>query len=231
VKRDSRRKNSGFAARILVLVSGLLMAGCGSSALSRPTKPFYYQAEEAQRPCSASTFLPEPEARELLEGPPPANWHTVLDRPGAMFSNSEDVEVRLHAGTSSKVTLQPIVFHVHAHQRPPGMVFAANCPWRRPQYPVTRPTFVEEQGKASVHYPQPRISGEVRFPWTVTLHKPTTLYIYTESPNCHCTWTAAIPWRSGSKRGTIDLRPDKGEFRITYSGGVPSHFAGFEEWE
>lgn len=186
-----------------------------------PSRPITYSVRETKQPCIGGSYLPEHAARSLLDRPPPKSWHSVQDDPLAVFANSDTVQVTIRSGYEDAVILEGIHFEVKKGRRPPGLTFYRSCVFRASGNVL----------EAALDSSPPELSGEVGFPWSVSLEKPLTLYVVARSLECHCRWRAKIPWRSDGARGVLEISEGGKAFEVTFSGGMNAYVAGKDGWE
>ena len=197
--------------------------------------PIGYSVEEQSPNCFSGTFLPEDAAEEVLAQPAdPAVELMKLD-PAAAAAGRDMVQVAIQGESEREVTLTGIEFRVESSPPPEGSAFYFPCG----DALVGRALVVDldtvppqitassaEVGETLGTYQGRPISRPIRFPWTVSLTDPLLLHIIGTTDRCHCTWTAEIPWVSGSKRGVISVDNEGEGFRVISPSDADSYGAG-----
>jgi hypothetical protein len=203
--------------------------------------PISWSVEEMSTECFGSTFLPGEAAREALGHPPPADWKAFEETPGAAPANRDLIQVAIQGETERKVTLTGIRFHVKRASRPDGVTFGNPCGG-----PLTGRAMVvdldedppkiiasSEEVGANVSFSREGRSPDskpIRFPWTVSVTDPLLLEIVASSERCYCTWTAEIPWVSGSKRGVIPIDSDGSGFTVAAGTDLDGYTNSSGSW-
>ncbi len=153
------------------------------------------------------------------------------------------VNVSIQGESIRPVTLTGIQFHVQREPRPPGALFVDPCggptTGRAIVFSVDQgpPEILESNVLPNVYLGSaayggtPDAEGEtkpIRFPWTVSLTDPLLLkLIAITKSSCYCSWTAEIPWVSGSKQGIIQVDNEGEGYRLTGSRGAQhSYYPG-----
>lgn len=203
--------------------------------------PITYSVAAKTTECFAGTFLPSEIANEVLEKKPPLDWRLIENQFGAVPVGRDPVEVDIQGESERKVTLIGIEFHVHKLRRPRGMVFYDPCGGPtigrslEVDLDATPPRVVasssEVEGMPTTK-PYPRLHMRpIRFPWTVSLTDPLLLEISANTKHCYCTWTADIPWVSGSMRGVIHIDDEGKGFTVADDAGLVSYGRFSGNWQ
>src|SRR5262249_52118743 len=136
------------------------------------------------------------------------------------------------------VTLTGIEFHVNRQPIPAGASFAFPC--GGPGYGRSIVVDLDREPPRIVRSNEDTHGmlgselndrGEpkpIRFPWVVSLTEPLLLYVMATTKSCYCTWSARIPWVSGSQRGAIVLDEGTGGLKVVGEGAFPSYLPSFE---
>jgi hypothetical protein len=203
---------AGWRAWAAVAAAALL-AGCGGDADSGP--PFTVTESQVRAECMTGTFVPEGPGFQLLEDPPPQDWHRIENAPKAMDAERGAILLTLRPRAGEKeVTLTGIEFHVsNLGLRPVGTVLYRPC--KRQLSGAALETDLDgykheisasaESAPLRVGFHLPRQAKPIRFPWTVSLSKPLHLYLVVQARDIYCRWTASLSWTSGSSQGTIQV--------------------------
>jgi hypothetical protein len=247
--RSSRRKwLIGVATAVLIGGLTAVAAGLGERAVDAiPTEGpalLSYGMEEQGTECGASTYLPNAKAGATLERTPPYSieeWELFRRQPGAAYAGSDLVQVSIQGESARKVTLTGIEFEVVRQEREDGATFSAACgdPLRgrglQVDLEADPPRIVSSnetlEGIVTASPSENVDTSPISFPWTVSIRDPLLLYILATARSCDCTWSARIPWVSGSKKGTIQIDNGGAGFRAVGSEGLAAYTSTGESWE
>jgi hypothetical protein len=226
---------SGIGSKVADRVTGSDQSPPSKRAPSRP--PVSYSAIEVSGGCD-SMFLPLQEAKVVLQAAAPTDWSIVERKPGALFANTDSVQVSVQGESARTITLTGITFAVTRLQRPSGTAFYANCGGPATGRSVeanldkTPPQIVESSadrnGIAGLKSSNGHLlTRPITFPWTVSLTDPLLLYVNVKTNDCYCVWRATIPWVSGGQFGTIHVDNHGKGYRVVYSRGLQGYQPGF----
>ncbi|HEX7279755.1 MAG TPA: hypothetical protein VF255_09050 [Solirubrobacterales bacterium] len=237
--RKLRKWAAGGIGAVVLAGAVAFASGLGNRAAESVGKsesaPISYSVEELSPACFSAVFLPEDAAQEVLGDPAdPAVELMKLD-PAAAAAGAGMVQVAVQGESERKVTLTGIEFDVEKAPLPDGAVFDFPCGDATVGRviavdldavpPQITASSAEVGGSLGTFEGRP-LSRPIRFPWTVSLTDPLLLRVIATTDRCYCTWTAEIPWVSGSKRGVISV-DDKGEgFRVINPEDVDSYGVG-----
>lgn len=216
---------AAIGVALVAVVIVLVVSGSGSS----PSQPFTYSVKEARLPCSGGSFFPGKTAQHFLDQPPPKNWSVVQSHPGAVFANSELVELQIHAGSADAVTLDSVRFHIERRKRPDGVTLYPGCFEQLSGWLMVA-EFDQSHPKAIIYNHEDPEEKVVPLPWKVSLEEPFEILIQPNTSHCYCVWTAEIPWSSGSDHGVIRIAEGEKPFEVTFTGGMPAHSAEDNGW-
>lgn len=229
-----------------IVIAGLsaFAAGLGSTEANRVTAPatLSYSITQVSEECGSGIYLPNAPSSQLLRKPPPTHWATVESQPHAADFSQSTVQVAIQGESERTVTLTGIRFNVKRTPLPTGAVFEEPCGGPT----VGRAVVVDLDASpprvvASSSDPE-AIPGSVapngmkvkpiEFPWTVSLTEPLLLLVIAATDSCYCTWSAELPWVSGSRQGTI-LVNKRGVEGFAVAGGenLISHYYLDGQWQ
>lgn len=237
--RKLRKWIGGVIGTILLAAAVAFAGGLGNKAAEgvgdSEIAPISYSVEEQSTHCFSDTFLPESAAHEVLEKKADPGVELMKLDPAAAAVERDMVQVAIQGESERKVTLTGIEFHVESSPAPEGSTFSFPCGSAL----VGRALVVDldtvppritassaEVGETLGTYEGRPISQPIRFPWTVSLTDPLLLHIIGTTDRCYCTWTAEIPWVSGSKRGVIRVDNEGEGFRVISKDDVESYGVG-----
>jgi hypothetical protein len=202
-----------------------------------------YGQEEMGDECGVSTYLPTAKALQTIERDPPFEldeWAQFRHQPGAAYAGSDLVRVSIQGESARTITLTGIEFDVSRRERTDGMTFSAACgdalrgrglqvdldsdPPRILTSSETTEGIVTAAPSESVD------TSPISFPWTVSLTDPLLLYVLATSRSCDCTWTARIPWVSGSEKGFIKVDNNGAGYRVVGSDGLAAYTTTGTGW-
>jgi hypothetical protein len=228
-----RRWVVGIAVLVLIAVAVALVGGLGSSAKQPP--PFSVTDSEVRAECLTGTFVPDPPAVELVQNPPPSNWRSVENLPGATAAEKMAVKVTVKPDEAGeKLTLTGVKIDVISNSRPVGTVAYRACK-RHLVGPAVEvdlngyPAGVMVGSSADLHSSigaglhLPKHGEPIHFPWTVNLSRPLNLYLLALGRHCYCRWGARISWRSGDQEGVIHADNGGKKYRIIDGLGIGWH--------
>ncbi|HEX7278351.1 MAG TPA: hypothetical protein VF255_01900 [Solirubrobacterales bacterium] len=236
-----------LAAAGAVVLAGLTAAatGLGQKAVDAVTAgdsgpPISYSIEEQGAECGSTTYLPSAKIESALKLGPPTDWEAFQHQPGASFADDDVVQVAIQGESARTVTLTGIRFDVEREKREEGALFSAPCGGGinarglvvDVEANPAKVTSSSEELEGSIESggtPDSPISP-ITFPWTVSLTDPLLLYVVAKADFCDCTWSAEIPWVSGSQNGTIEI-DDHGEpFRVVGDEAIDGYSIGEDGW-
>jgi hypothetical protein len=192
--------------------------------------------------CGPGVFLPEGSVVRALEMNPGKEevMEELQGLPGFAFADDGRVNVSIQGGSDRVVTLTGISFHVTRGRRPRGALFEDPCGGPTIGRTIlfdldSRPPEILESNELA-HTPLgsragdgERLTKPIRFPWTVSLTDPLLLaLIATTRSECFCTWSAEIPWVSGSDRGVIDVDNGGSGYSLASSRGLRTYGPSFD---
>lgn len=186
--------------------------------------------------CFGPLYLPSSRARQVLKSSVPEDWSLLESAPGAAPAEHDLIQVAIQGESERKVTLTGIDFQVTRSPRPKGITVSRPCGGPI----VGRAMIVDldheppeitassaEIGGMVGSYPNGQaLSEPIRFPWTVSVTDPLLLEIIATTEHCYCTWTAEIPWVSGSKQGVISVGSEGHGFTVVDTKGLDSYGIG-----
>ncbi len=247
-RRGSRRKWL-IGVTTAVLVGGLtaVAAGLGEKAVdaipSGDPALLAYGVEEQGTECGAATYLPGAKATATIEGSPPFSleeWDRFRRQPGAAYAGSDLVQISIQGESARTVTLTGIEFEVVRREREDGATFSAACGdalrgrGLEVDLEADPPRIVSSnetlEGVVTASPSENVDTSPISFPWTVSLTDPLLLYVLTTARSCDCTWTAHIPWVSGSEKGTIQIDNGGAGYRVVGSEGLTGFSSTGEDW-
>lgn len=199
---------------------------------SEPVLVTSSDAEEVVE-CGTSLFVPGDRARQLVAGDVPTepDWPAFKRENEAVTGEESVVEVSVQGESARTITLTGIRFEVERRQRPEGAVFINPCGG-----PVTgrsvRADLDSQPVRITATASRPDdVAGSfdaegkplfrpIRFPWTVSVTDPLTLYILATTKRCLCRWRAFIEWRSGGESGELAVDNDGDGYAVAGVDGV-----------
>lgn len=221
-------------------------SGLGTKAAeevgSSEGSPISASVEEESTECAGGIYVPGEAAQQVLRKPPPVEWASIEEVPGAARVGQDLVRVAIQGESERKVTLTGIRFHVKRETRPDGAVFGNPCGGPLigralvADLDATPPEIIASNAEvdASVSFSREGrspTSKPIRFPWTVSVTDPLLLEIVATTEHCYCTWTAEIPWVSGSKQGVIPIDADGSGFAVADGEGLDSYTNSSGSWQ
>ncbi len=194
--------------------------------------------------CRGGEFVPRSSLAEILNASNQYRWEILEQQPGASQANLNPVQIAIQGETGRPVTLTRIDFHVTRHRRPPGGTFSGQCGDAytgralKVDLDATPPRIVDSNSSEEGMLGARATNGQrpyrpIRFPWTVSVNDPLLLEILATTVSCDCTWSAEIPWVSGSSQGTIVIDNDGDGYRVVGTEGLPSYVPtprGWRRW-
>lgn len=201
---------------VAVLVAVLIwVIGVGADGSGEP--PFTATDSQVKTECLTGTYVPsEPAGLKLEEEPVPRSMEGIENAPGAIQPDRSAVEVTLRPKEpGEEVTLEG--FHLDVTPRPLrplGVTFFRPCERKvvGPAIEVDLDTYgsvqassADLEGTMGTGLQLPDSAEPIKYPWTITLDKPITLYVVAHGEHCYCVWSARIPWSSGSSDGVIHV--------------------------
>jgi hypothetical protein len=249
VRRGRRKWLIGVATAVLIGVLTAISIGLWDRAVDAisaedPPALVSYGAELQGTECGVGTFLPEPQAAATVAERPPYEldeWKRFRYRPDAVFANSDLLQVSIQGESLREITLTGIEFSVTRQKRPEGATFGAACGdalrGRGIQVDLEAdPPQIVSSSKTQegIVTASPLESSEtfpISFPWTVSVTDPLLLYILATARFCDCTWSAEIPWVSGSEKGVIQIDNGGAGYRVVGAEGLAAYTSGGESWQ
>jgi hypothetical protein len=244
----SRRKwLLGVGTAVLIAVLTAAFTGLGEKVVDAvfPSHDqlLSYGLEELGDECGVATYLPTAKALRTVKGAPPyelEEWAQFRHQPGAAYAGSDLVRVSIQGESERKITLTGIDFEVSRRNRSDGMTFSAACgdalrgrglhvdlDADPPQILTSSET---TEGIVTAAPSESVGTSPISFPWTVSLTDPLLLYVLATSRSCDCTWTARIPWVSGSKKGSIKIDNGGDGYRVVGSDGLAGYSSTGTNW-
>jgi hypothetical protein len=246
--RKNRRKwLIGVATAVLVGGLTAIAAGLGEKIVDAiPTEDpalLSYGVEEQGTECGVATYLPGAKAAATIKGTPPFSleeWERFRHQPEAAFAGSDLVQVSIQGESARTVTLTGIEFEVVRRKRKDGATFSAACGdalrgrGLAVDLEANPPRIVSSnetlEGIITASPSENVDTAPISFPWTVSLTDPLLLYVLTTARSCDCTWTAQVPWVSGSEKGTIRIDNGGVDFRVVGGEGLSSYSTTGKAW-
>lgn len=237
----------GVATAVLigVLIAGVNGAGeavVGAISTDDP-RLLSYGVEEVEGECVTGTYLPDSEAAATIEHTPPYSieeWDNFIHQPGAAHAGESLVQVSIQGESARKITLLGIEFDVERHKRQQGAAFAAACGDAlrgrgvEVDLETDPPRIVSSnrtlEGIVTASPTENVDTAPISFPWTVSVTDPLLLYVLATARSCDCTWTATVPWVSGSEKGKIQIDGGGGGYRVVGSTGLPGYTSTGRDW-
>jgi hypothetical protein len=245
-----RKKRWGWivtgTAAVLLAAATAFAGGLGSrlaDTVSSGDSPLVsYSTSELSSQCIGGEFLPREALPAALRQEYPPDWDLIERQPGAAQVGRNAIQVSVQGESARTITLTSIEFHVTRDAHPPGATFSEQCggPFVGRALEVdldsNPPRIVDSVadkegmlGSRGLH--GERLYRPVRFPWTVSLTDPLLLDVIATTESCYCKWSAAIPWVSGSKQGTISIDNDGDGYRVTDATGAASYVLSPDGWQ
>jgi hypothetical protein len=246
-QRQKRRAWVLTAIGAVVLAAVTAFAGGLGSRLADSVgsdNPQYlsFSIELLSTRCRGGEYVPRSSFPSLFSSAGQYRWEILERQPGAAQANLNPVQVAIQGETGRPVTLTRIDFHVSRRPRAPGGLFVEPCgdafTGRSVEVDLdaTPPRIVDsnstEEGALGA-----RTSGglrpyrPIRFPWTVSVNDPLLLEILGTTNSCDCTWSAEIPWVSGSSRGSIVIDNEGEGYRVVGTDGLPGYAPSADGWQ
>lgn len=208
-------------------------SGLGTKAAeevgSSEGSPISYSVEEQSVACFSGTYFPAADVQQVLRSISPLDWERLEHEADAAPVDRDLIQVAIQGESERKVTLTGIEFDVSRSTRPDGAAFYRPCGGPTSgrvievDLDATPPRITESSAEVDGMLGSSR---PIRFPWTVSMTDPLLLEIIGTTMHCYCTWTAKIPWVSGSKQGVISIDDEGKGFTVVNSSGLDSYGVG-----
>jgi hypothetical protein len=233
--RTAKAKATVFVATLLLAFATALGTGLGTEILDDlfGGQVVSASSEAEVYGCGTTLFFTAPQAREILEEPPPdpKDWASFKDGFGGAVTPYASVLVSIQGETSRPITLTRIaITSVDRKRRRAGATFTNPCggplTGRQIVFDLDRPgePVVDSAEAPDAILGANDSSGRpykpIRLPWTVSLEDPLLLRIIARTERCDCTWSATIDWRSGDKSGEIRVDNGGDGYRVVGLAGL-----------
>ena len=243
-RRRAQKRVLGAAAAVCLATVTTIVSGLGAKAVDSLTSGdaplLSYSVEEQGFECGSTTFLPGRKAEKTRAGAPPTDWEAFQNQPGAVFANSDVVQVSIQGESARKITLTGIRFSAKQEGRPSGATFSAPCGGPVVGKGVlvdveSNPPHVVTSSKSTKKALEPvglssSNTEPLTLPWAVSIEDPLLLYIVATAKSCYCTWTAEIHWTSGGEHGAINVDNGGDGNSVVGGEGLPGFTAGNGSW-
>ncbi|HEX6781924.1 MAG TPA: hypothetical protein VF125_07830 [Solirubrobacterales bacterium] len=233
------------AGAVLLAVITAFASGMGArlaDSIGSEDEPLVsYSIELLPGRCRGGEFVPRSSLPTVFSSASRYDWGVLERQPRAAQADFNPVQVAIQGGSGRTITLTRIEFHVERHRRPAGAAFSGACgdaftgravevdlDEHPPRIVDSNATLDGALGARSSNGLRPY--RPIRFPWTVSASDPLLLEIIASTSTCDCTWTAEIPWVSGSASGTIMVDNDGQGYRVVGTRGLPTYAPSTDNW-
>ncbi|HEU4739114.1 MAG TPA: hypothetical protein VFS54_08555 [Solirubrobacterales bacterium] len=200
-----------------------------------------YSIELLSTRCRGGEYVPRSSFAAVMNANGQSRWEILEQQPGAAQAHINPVQVAIQGETGRPVTLTRVDFHVSRQPRSPGGLFVEPCgdaftgrslevdlDANPPRIVDSNSTEEGALGARSTDGLRPY--RPIRFPWTVSVNDPLLLEILGTTSSCDCTWSAEIPWVSGSSQGTIVIDNNGDGYRVVGTDDLPVYEPSTNGW-